>query len=101
MSEKIINFSLEVKAPAGWFLAISPLALSVVQGELATFTVTTTAEGGYASNIVLSVTGLPAGVTATIAPNPITQSGTATVTIPTAAIPKNTTLALQLKGVGA
>jgi len=100
-TENMVEFSLEVTAPPGWFLEIAPATLTVVQGTPAVFTVTTRSEGGYISPITLTVEDLPEGVTATIAPNPISQDGTATVTIPTAAIPKDTKLALQLKGVGA
>lgn len=101
MPEKFVSFSLEVKAPPGWFLSISPLALSVVQGVDATFAVTATAKGGYASDLTLSVLGLPPGVTATITPATIPPTGTATVKIPTSAIPEDTILALQLRGFSA
>ena len=102
MAEKTVNFTLEVTAPPGWFLAIAPATLKVAQGTPAVFTLTATAQGGYTSTITFGpVTGLPAGVTATIAPASIPQNGTATVTIPTTAIPVGPVLALQLKGVGA
>lgn len=101
MSEQFVNFTLEVLAPPGWFLSIDPVALQVVQGDLAVFAVTAMAEGGYDSPLALSIIGLPDGVVATIAPPSIPPTGTATVSIPTGEIPKDTTLALQLKGVGA
>lgn len=101
MAEQFVDFTLEVLAPPGWFLSIAPVALQVVKGALAVFTVTATAEGGYASPLALSVLGLPAGVVATITPPSIPPTGTAVVRIPTDAIPKDTLLALQLRGVGA
>ena len=101
MPEKFVSFSLEVVAPPNFFLTIAPLALSVIQGADASFTVTATAKGGYASNLALSILGLPAGVAATVTPSTIPPTGTATVRIPTSAIPEGTILALQLKGLGA
>jgi hypothetical protein len=101
MTEKFVNFSLEVVAPPGWFLSLAPLALRVVKGDPATFTVTATAKGGYVSDLALSILGLPAGVSAVITPSTIPQNGTAVVTIPTADIPEDSKLDLQLKGVGA
>ena len=101
MGEQFVDFTLEVLAPPGWFLAIAPVALQVVKGALAIFTVTATAEGGYDSALALSILGLPAGVVATITPPSIPPTGTAQVSIPTDAIPEDTILALQLKGVGA
>lgn len=101
MSEKIINFSLEVVAPPGWFLSIAPLALRVVKGDPASFSVTASAKGGYVSDLSLSILGLPAGVEATITPDVIPQDGTAVITIPTDDIPEDTILNLQLKVVGA
>ncbi len=100
MATKTINFTLEVTTPPDWFLALTPTIVSVAQGALATFNVTTTNQGGYAGTIQLAVLGLPAGVVATITPNPVASEGTATITIPTSDIPVGT-LALTLQGVGA
>ena len=100
MATKTVNFTLAVTTPPDWFLSIAPTSLSVAQGIAAVFNVTATAQGGYVGTITLSVLGLPAGVTATIAPAAIAQNGTAVVTIPTSAIPAGT-LALTLQGVTA
>lgn len=101
MAEQFVNFTLEVVAPPGWFLSIDPVALRVAKGDLAVFTVTATAQGGYESPLELAILGLPAGVVATITPSTIPPTGTARVEIPTDAIPEDTLLPLQLRGVGA
>jgi hypothetical protein len=99
MATKTVNFTLQVTASPDWFLAVNPTTLSVAQGTAAVFGVTATAQGGYVGTIALSLSGLPAGVTPTINPTSIAQNGTATITIPTAAIPVGT-VALTLTGVG-
>ena len=98
MATKTVNFTLTVTTPPDWFLAVSPTNLSVAQGTVASFSVTATAQGGYTGSITLSLSGLPAGVTATITPASIAQNGTATISIPTAAIPVGA-VALTLTGV--
>jgi hypothetical protein len=100
MSTKSVNFTLGVTLPPDWFLSINPTNLSVAQGTVASFIVTTTNQAGYAGTIQLAVTGLPAGVVATITPNPVASAGTATISIPTADLAVGT-LALTLTGVGA
>jgi len=100
MSEQFIDFTLEVVAPPGWFLTLDTLALRVVKGDLAVLTVTATARGGYDSPLSLSLLGLPPGVVATITPSSIPPTGTATISIPTGAIPEGTILPLRLRGVG-
>ena len=98
MATKTVNFTLTVTTAPDWFLAISPTSLSVAQGTVAIFSVTATAQGGYTGSIALSLTGLPTGVTPTITPVSIAQNGTATVSIPTAAIPVGP-VALTLTGI--
>jgi hypothetical protein len=98
MATKTVNFTLTVTTPPDWFLAVAPANLSVAQGTVASFTVTATAQGGYAGNLALSLSGLPAGVTPTITPATIPQNGTATISIPTAAIPVGP-VALVLTGI--
>lgn len=100
MATKTVNFTLAVTASPDWFLSIAPTSLTVAQGAVAVFNVTATAQGGFTGSISLSILGLPVGVSATISPNPIAQTGTAVVSIPTANIPVGT-LNLTLQGVTA
>jgi uncharacterized membrane protein len=65
-------------------LSISPSSVTVPpNGGTATYNVTISRTGGFTSALTMSVTGLPAGVTATFTPNPATGSSTTlTVTVP-------------------
>jgi len=57
-----------------------PSSLSVVQGAKGTSTIAVTPQSGFNSNVSLSATGLPSGVTATFSPNPATATSTLTLT---------------------
>jgi uncharacterized membrane protein len=69
--------ALTVTAAQGY--SMTATAASLAQGGTGTSTVTLTRTGGFAGGVTLAVTGLPTGVTATIAPNPVTATS-ATVT---------------------
>ena len=66
--------------PAGpnFTISASPTSVSVVQGNAGTSTITTTAVNGFSSAITLSTSGLPTGVTAGFATNPVPSPGTGT-----------------------
>ena len=66
-------------APADFSLALSPTSQSVRQGNQAIYTVAVTPANGFGGSVNLSVSGLPAGATATFAPNPTTSSSTLTI----------------------
>jgi len=69
---------------AGSFsLAASPTTQSVTPGTSTTFTISSTATGGFNGAIALSVTGLPAGASASFSPSSITGSGSTTLTVTT------------------
>jgi hypothetical protein len=69
--------------PAGTFtLSISPTSLTVRRGSSGTYKVTVTGNGGFNSNVQLSVSGLPGRTSATFSPNPVGGgSGNSTLTI--------------------
>jgi endoglucanase len=67
------TISLNVNAP-DFSLTTNPTSLTVNRGSNGTSTVTITRVGGFTSSVVLSATGLPAGVTATF--NPASTTGT-------------------------
>jgi hypothetical protein len=64
-------------------LAATPASQQVVSGSNANYTATVTAINGFSSNVALSVTGVPAGATATFSPTSVTGSGTSALTIAT------------------
>jgi hypothetical protein len=61
-------------------LSASPASLTVKQGANGSSTITETPSGGFTGSVTLSVSGLPAGVTAGIATNPTTSNGVVTFT---------------------
>jgi hypothetical protein len=67
----------------GFSVSASPSSVSVTQGSTANSTVTVTSVNGFSSATTLSVSGLPAGVTASFSTNPVTPpaNGNATSTL--------------------
>src|SRR5687767_2611397 len=64
--------------------AISPPSLSVARGGSGSVTVTLTREGGFSGAVTLTSTGLPAGITASVAPSELsgaTVNATVNVTV--------------------
>ncbi len=64
-------------------IAGSPSSQIIAPGAGTNYTVTITPSGGFASNVVLSASGLPSGATANFVPPSITGSGSSTMTINT------------------
>lgn len=66
-------------------VAVSPASKTVQRGTSGSVTVTVSSTGGYSSSTSLSISGLPAGVTAAFSPNPVTPpaggSTTSTLTL--------------------
>ena len=59
-------------------LSAAPVSLSVAQGTSGTVSIATTVSGNFNSVVTLSVSGLPAGVTATFSPSSIAAPGAGT-----------------------
>jgi hypothetical protein len=62
-------------------ISATPASRTITRGTSGTYTVTITAVNGFTGTVTLSVTGLPARVTATFAPTTVTGSGTSTMTV--------------------
>jgi len=60
-------------------IGASPSSVSVTQGASANTTVTITSLNGFGAATTLSATGLPSGVTASFAPNPVTPPANGSV----------------------
>ena len=75
-------FAVGAGAP-GFTVAAAPAAVSVVQGANANSTITVSSVNGFNSATTLSLSALPAGVTAAFATNPVTPpaNGTANSTL--------------------
>jgi N-acetylmuramoyl-L-alanine amidase len=66
--------ALIAAAQPGFSVAAAPPSQSVVQGGSADYSVTVSRTGGFSDPVTFSVTGVPAGTTATFAPNPADSS---------------------------
>jgi hypothetical protein len=109
------NCVLPPPAPSPNFtLSASPASLTVTRGNSGNSTITVTPSGGFTGSVNLSVSGLPAGVTATFGTNPTTSTsvvtlaasstattGTFTVTITgtSGTLTHTTTISLTVKAV--
>ena len=76
------TLALTVKAPAtpNFTISASPASLTVNPGSNGTSTITITSQNSFNSATTLSATGLPSGVTASFATNPVTPPANGTVT---------------------
>lgn len=64
--------------------SITPTIQNIAQGSTATYNITITPTGGFNGGVVLSVSGLPAGTTASFSQNPILGgSGSSVLTLTT------------------
>lgn len=77
------TLALTVTVAGSYTLAGSPASVSVGQGGTATSTINITRSGGFAQNVALAASGLPAGVTAAF--NPASAGGASSTLTFTAA----------------
>jgi hypothetical protein len=83
---RIGSFRLPGCGQPDYVMSVSPSSRTVPQSQATStpYTVTTTPVGGFSDNVDLSVSGLPAGASASFSPNPTTpgsSSSTMTVTL--------------------
>ncbi len=79
-SNTVCNFAITGSAP-DFSLAAAPASQTVVSGNNAGYTATVGALNGFSGSVALSVSGVPAGATATFNPASVTGSGTSALTI--------------------
>jgi trimeric autotransporter adhesin len=89
-------------APPNFTISASPKSVSIARGSKGSSTITTTVSGGFNNAISLSVSGLPAGVTASFSTNPIAApgSGSSTVTFTVSATAATGTSTITITGTG-
>jgi subtilase family serine protease len=80
MGEPLIN-TLNGKIGPGFSLSASPNAITLLQNNSGTSTITSTVTDKFNSAIALTATGQPTGVTVSFGPTSITGAGTSTMTI--------------------
>lgn len=66
-------------------IAAAPASLTAQAGTSANITATVSAINGFNSGVILTASGLPGGVTATLSPDTVTGSGSSTLTLTVAA----------------
>ena len=74
-----VSINIPVAPPPNFSLSSSPSSVTVVQGASGTSTITVAPQGGFNGSVSLSASGLPSGVTASF--NPISTTGTSTLTL--------------------
>lgn len=95
-------FSGGGSTPANDFsLSASPASAAVDPGGSASATVKTTVTSGSAESVALSVSGAPAGVTATLTPTSVTAGGSATLKVTTTSATTAGTSNLTVTGTAA
>ena len=92
------DITLEVNAPPDFTLTASPATQTVAQGAGTTYTPTVAAANGFTGAVGLTVSGLPAGATATFNPTSVTTAGTSTLTVTTAATTPGGSFTLTITG---
>ena len=87
--------ALIAAAQPGFSLAVAPSSQSVGAGGTVNYSVSVTRTGGFADPVTLSVSGVPAGASATFAPNPADAS---TLTVSTSSTTSAGTYPLTITG---
>ena len=75
------TISLTVNPLGTFSLSATPKTFTIARGSSGTSTITVVPKDGFDQSVPLAASGLPKGVTATIAPNPTASAGTLTVTV--------------------
>jgi uncharacterized membrane protein len=76
-----VALTITAAATPDFTLSASPSSLSVAQGSSGSSTISTTVSGGFNAVVSLSVSGLPAGVTASFNPSSIAAPGSGSSTL--------------------
>jgi chitodextrinase/chitinase len=81
-------------------VALTPASATVTAGQSVTATVKTAVTKGDAQSVRLSVSGTPAGVTASLSPASVTAGGTSTLTLATTSAAASGTYTVTVTGAG-
>ncbi len=96
--ERLLNVASFGAAP-DFSLTASPASVTVKRGGTATYTIDAARTNGYSSNVGLTVSGLPAGVTASFSPQVLTSNGmTSTLTVDVPRTTPTATYVLTITG---
>jgi len=92
-----------VLPPAGaptpdFSIAATPASQTLTAGAGTSYTATVTASGGFTGSVAFSVSGLPAGASASFNPTSVTGSGSSTLSVSTSTTTPNGTYTLAITG---
>jgi len=91
--------STQVKlAVNAYSVSATPSSQPVLQGSGTTYSVNVTPSSGFTGNVNFSVTGLPAGATASFSPSSVVGSGSSTLTVNTSSSTPASTSILTING---
>lgn len=90
--------TLIVPGPPDFSIAATPGSQTVTPGNNATYTTSIGALNGFTATVTPSVSGLPAGATASFSPASVTGSGSSTLTVTTASSTPTGTYTLTITG---
>jgi subtilase family serine protease len=94
----LINALAGSSSSPGFSISASPSSATVARGGSGSSTITSTVTGGFNSNISLSSTGQPTGVTVGFSPSTITGAGTSTMALTVAASTAIGTYSITVRG---
>ena len=79
----VVTLNVNAAQAADFTISASPANRTVKRGNSGTYTVSVTGSGGFSGNVAFTVSGLPAGTTASFSPTSVNGSGTSTLTVST------------------
>jgi|CXWL01.1.fsa_nt_gi hypothetical protein len=95
-----VTASLDIQPTGNFSIDATPASRQVAPGGAVTYTVATAVQNGFNQPITLSVSGLPAGTTASFQPNPVAAGASSTLTVQTSASTPTGARTLTISGAG-
>ena len=80
-------------------LSVSPSSATISRRQSAKYAINVSVVGGSVGNVSLTVSGLPAGTTAVLSPNPVGSPGSSTMTVKTTSSTPRGTYTLAITGI--
>ncbi|HZR09941.1 MAG TPA: hypothetical protein VFA79_15270, partial [Myxococcales bacterium] len=93
-----LSVTVTSSAPSDFSISANPGSVSVAQGSSGSSTISTATTSGSAQTVSLSVSGAPAGVTATLSPTSVASGNSSTLSISVASATAAGTYALTITG---
>ncbi len=85
--------------PRDFALSVSPVSVTVTRGQTASYTMSTSAVGGFTGPVSLSSSGAPSGSTPSFSVNPVAVPGSSMFRVKTGSFTPRGTYTLRITGV--